>query len=125
VAPAAAEESPAKAEGDAPAAAVEEQKAASPPKEEEKVVEEEQLSPSKKAEAEEAARRANQKGDNEFYPDGYVSKELPDTQISKRNFAFHTVLGMPSMKRYNIHFLTPTTIIFVAGNKYQTYNLQT
>lgn len=29
------------------------------------------------------------------------------------------------MKRYNIHFLTPTTIIYVTGNKYQTYNLQT
>ena len=29
------------------------------------------------------------------------------------------------MKRYNIHFLTPHVIIFVSGNKYQTYDLQT
>ena len=83
------------------------------------------LSPSKKAAQEEAERRANEKGIDEFYPDGYVAKTLPDSQISRRNFAFHTVLGLPSMKRYNIHFLTPTTIIFVTGNKYQTYNLQT
>ena len=72
---------------------------------------------------EEAARKANEKAVDEFYPDGYIAKTLPDTQISRRNFAFHTVLGLPSMKRYNIHFLTPTTIIFVTGNKYQTYNL--
>ena len=67
---------------------------------------------------EEAARKANEKGIDEFYPDGYMAKTLPDTLISKRNFAFHTVLGLPSWKRYNIHFLTPTTIIFVCGNKY-------
>lgn len=29
------------------------------------------------------------------------------------------------MKRYNIHFLSQNEIIFVSGNKYQTYNLQT
>ena len=81
------------------------------------------MSPSKKEAMEVAARRSNMKKPDEFYPDGYIAKQLPDTQISKRNFAFHNVLGMPSMKRYNIHFLTPTTIIFVAGNKYLTYNL--
>ena len=62
---------------------------------------------------------------DEFYAEDYEAKVLPDSKISRRNFAFHTVLGMPSMKRYNIHFLNPTTIIFVTGNKYQTYNLQT
>ena len=61
----------------------------------------------------------------EFYPDGYKAKELPDTQISRRNFAFHGVYGMPSMKRYNIHFLSSNEIIFVTGNKYLTYNIQT
>lgn len=29
------------------------------------------------------------------------------------------------MKRYNIHFLSQHEIIFVTGNKYQTYNMQT
>ena len=71
------------------------------------------------------ARRANQKAIDEFYPEDYQAKQLVDSQISKRNFAFHGVLGMPSMKRYNIHFLNPHEIIFVTGNKYQTYNLQT
>ena len=83
------------------------------------------ISASKRAADEEAARRAATKGLDEFYGDGYKAKELPDTQISRRNFAFHTVLGLPSMKRYNMHFLTPTTIIYVTGNKYQTFNLQT
>lgn len=50
---------------------------------------------------------------------------LPDTDISKRNCAFHGVYGVPSMKRYNIHFLSAHEIIFVTGNKYQTYNMQT
>ena len=76
-------------------------------------------------EEEEAAKRANMKAIDEFYPEDYSAKVLPDSKISRRNFAFHTVLGMPSMKRYNVHFLNPTTIIFVTGNKYQTYNLQT
>ena len=62
---------------------------------------------------------------DEFYPDNYKAKELPDTQISRRNFAFHGVFGIPSMKRYNIHFLSSHEIIFVTGNKYQTYNIQT
>lgn len=52
-----------------------------------------------------------------------MAKELADSKISRRNFAFHGVFGIPSMKRYNIHFLTPHIIIFVSGNKYQTYDL--
>ena len=62
---------------------------------------------------------------DEFYPDDYEAKNLPDSKISRRNFAFHGVFGIPSMKRYNIHFLSSQEIIFVTGNKYQTYNLQT
>ena len=62
---------------------------------------------------------------DQFYPADYKAKELEDSKISKRNFAFHGVLGIPSMKRYNIHFLSTNEIIFVSGNKYQTYNLQT
>ena len=75
------------------------------------------------ADDEELARKANLKAVDEFYPLGYEAKKLADSKISKRNFAFHGVLGMPSMKRYNVHFLNPNEIIFVTGNKYQTYNL--
>lgn len=85
-----------------------------------------QISPRKQqALDEELARKANIKAVDEFYPSGYSAKTLPDSQISKRNFAFHGVLGMPSMKRYNLHFLTGQEIIYITGNKYQTYNLQT
>lgn len=73
----------------------------------------------------ELADRANRKAVDEFYPDGYTAKNLEDSKISRRNFAFHGVFGIPSMKRYNIHFLSPHVIIFVSGNKYQTYDLQT
>jgi len=62
---------------------------------------------------------------DQFYPPNYQVKELEDSKISRRNFAFHAVLGMPSMKRYNVHFLSANEIIFVSGNKYQTYNLET
>ena len=78
-----------------------------------------------KLDDEEVARRANRKAVDQFYPDDYSAKDLEDSKISKRNFAFHGVLGIPSMKRYNIHFLSAQEIIFVSGNKYQTYNLQT
>ena len=78
-----------------------------------------------KLDDEEIARRANRKAVDQFYPEGFKAKSLEDSKISKRNFAFHGVLGIPSMKRYNIHFLSQNEIIFVSGNKYQTYNLQT
>ena len=97
--------------------------AGTPAPEEKKV--EEFKSLQTREEEEEAAKRANMKALDEFYPEDFTAKVLPDSKISRRNFAFHTVLGMPSMKRYNVHFLNPTTIIFVTGNKYQTYNLQT
>ena len=35
------------------------------------------------------------------------------------------MLGNYSYKRYNVHFLTDDIIIYVAGNKYQTYNMTT
>ena len=60
---------------------------------------------------------------DEFYPDDHVAKEIQDSKISKRNSEFFAALGIPSMKRYNIHFLTDTMIIFVTGNKYQTYDM--
>lgn len=132
---AAAEAEPAKADSgdDAPKEEAAEEKKAEEPveapkaKAEEKKPEAEAVdSPRKKTyDEEEAARRANAKGVDEFYNDGYKAKELPDTKISRRNFAFHTVMGMPSMKRYNLHFLNPNEIIYVTGNKYQTYNMLT
>ena len=74
---------------------------------------------------EERARLANMKKIDEFYEDGYKAKELADSGISKRNVAFYAVLGNYSYKRYNLHFLTDDIIIWVAGNKYQTYNMAT
>lgn len=62
---------------------------------------------------------------DEFYPDEYVAKPIADSKISRRNSKFYSVMGFPSMKRYNVHFLTDDDIIFVVGNKYKTYNMQT
>ena len=62
---------------------------------------------------------------DEFYPEGYVDKILPDTAISKRNYDFYAVMGMQSYKRYNLHFLEDDVIIFTVGNKYRIYNLTT
>ena len=75
--------------------------------------------------SEEIRRKANMKGVDEFYDEGYVAKQLVDSKISKRNADFFATLGIPSMKRYNIHFLTDDVIIFVTGNKYQTYDMAT
>ena len=60
---------------------------------------------------------------DEFYPENYVAKNLADSSISVRNSEFFATLGIPSMKRYNIHFLTDSIIIFATGNKYQTYDM--
>lgn len=62
---------------------------------------------------------------DEFYPDDYVAKPIADSKISQRNAKFYSVMGFPSMKRYNVHFLTDDDIIFVVGNKYKTYNMLT
>lgn len=64
-------------------------------------------------------------GKDEYYPDNHVEKVLVDSHISRRDFAFHGLMGFQSFKRYNLHFLTDNTIIFTVGNKYQIYNLDT
>ena len=65
------------------------------------------------------------KGIDEFYDPGYEAKQLADSKISRRNVSFYAVLGNYSYKRYNVHFLTDDIIMYVAGNKYQTYNMTT
>ena len=64
-------------------------------------------------------------GKDEYYPDNHVEKVLVDSHISRRDFAFHGLMGFQSFKRYNLHFLTDNTIIYTVGNKYQIYNLDT
>lgn len=65
------------------------------------------------------------KAPNEFYPRGHIEKPIEDSKISRRNIRFHGVMGQQSYKRYNVHFLEDDLIIFITGNKYQTYNLTT
>jgi hypothetical protein len=48
---------------------------------------------------------------------------LEDSKISRRNVSFFDVMGQHSYKRYNVNFLEDDIIIFITGNKYQTYNL--
>jgi len=63
------------------------------------------------------------KGIEEFYPKGHIEKPLEDSKISRRNVSFFDVMGQHSYKRYNVNFLEDDIIIFITGNKYQTYNL--
>ena len=50
---------------------------------------------------------------------------MEDSKISRRNLAFFGVMGQYSYKRCNVNFLEDDVIIFITGNKYQTYNLTT
>ena len=82
--------------------------------------------PTEEGEEEEAEEEKVQRmGIDEFYPEGYVDKELPDSAISKTNSKFCSIFGVDSFKRYNLHFLTEQTVIFANGNTYQILNLQT
>ena len=65
------------------------------------------------------------KGPNECYPDGYVDKPIEDCKISRRNVSYYNLMSQQSTKRYNVHFLDDDLIIYITGNKYQTYNLDT
>jgi hypothetical protein len=64
-------------------------------------------------------------GIDEFYPEDHVEKVIEDSPISTRNIQFTAALGQNSFKRYNIHFLEDDVIIYVASNRYQTFNLTT
>lgn len=64
-------------------------------------------------------------GLDEFYPDDYVDKVIPDTSISRRNQKFYGCYGGQSFKRFNIHLLEDDVIIYATGNTYQTYNMET
>jgi WD40 repeat protein len=64
-------------------------------------------------------------GDNQTYPDDHIDKPIEDSKISRRNIRFNGVMSRQSTKRYNIHFLEDNLIIYVLGNKYQTYDLDT
>jgi WD40 repeat protein len=61
---------------------------------------------------------------DEFYPDDHIDKPIPDSSISRRNIRFFGCYGMQSFKRFNLHFLEESVIIFVTGNTYQIFNLQ-
>jgi WD40 repeat protein len=64
-------------------------------------------------------------GPNECYPDDHIDKPIEDCKISRRNVNFYNLMSQQSTKRYNVHFLDDDLIIYITGNKYQTYNLET
>ena len=55
---------------------------------------------------------------DEYYPDGYKEKVIEDSSISRRNFKFFGCYGITSYKRFNLHYLEETVIIFATGNTY-------
>lgn len=67
---------------------------------------------------EQEEEEAHYMGVNEYYPEGHLEKEIPDTEISRRNQQFNSVMGFQSYKRYNLHFLEEDVIIYAIGNKY-------
>ena len=62
---------------------------------------------------------------DEYYPDNYVDKVIPDSKISRRNQKFYGCYGQSSYKRFNLHYLEDNVIIFATGNTYQIYNIDT
>ena len=61
----------------------------------------------------------------ETYPDDHIDKPIPDSKVSRRNIRFFGLMSQQSTKRYNVHFLEDNMIIYITGNKYQTYDLDT
>lgn len=61
----------------------------------------------------------------ECYDEDWVDKPIEDSKISRRNIRFYNLMSQQSTKRYNVHFLEDDLIIYITGNKYQTYNLDT
>jgi hypothetical protein len=57
-------------------------------------------------------------GIDEFYPDGHVDKPIEDSAISRRNKRFFGCYGIPSEKRFNLHYLEHNVIVFATGNTY-------
>ena len=62
--------------------------------------------------------------DNEYYPEDYQDKELPDSQIPKKYSRFNGIYGMESYKRFNIHLIEPHVLIYANGNTYELYNIE-
>ena len=61
---------------------------------------------------------------DEFYPESFVDKVIPDSTLSKRTMQFYECLGQSSFKRYNYHWLGDSDFIYAAGNTYQIYNVE-
>jgi WD40 repeat protein len=62
--------------------------------------------------------------ENEYYPDNYSDKRLPDSDIPKKFCKFNGIYGMESYKRFNIHLIEPHVIIYANGNTYEFYDMQ-
>lgn len=62
--------------------------------------------------------------DNEYYPDNYVDKDLPDSSIPKKYSKYHGSYGMDSYKRFNIHLIEPHVLIYANGNIYELYDMK-
>ena len=63
-------------------------------------------------------------GENEFYPENYVDKELPDSTIPKKYSKYHGWYGVESLKRFNIHLIEPYVLIYANGNIYELYDMK-
>jgi len=63
-------------------------------------------------------------GDDEFYPDNYVDKQLVDSAIPKKYSRFHGCYGMESYRRFNIHLIEPHVLIYANGNIYEIYDMK-
>lgn len=63
-------------------------------------------------------------GIDEFYPKDHKEKEIPDSTISRRNVQFFGCYGISSYKRFNLHYLDDSVIIYATGNTYQIYNTE-
>lgn len=63
-------------------------------------------------------------GDDQYYPDNYQDKDLPDSSIPKKYSRFFATFGMESLKRFNIKLIEPHILMYANGNTYQFYDMK-
>lgn len=63
-------------------------------------------------------------GENEYYPENFVDKQLPDSSIPKKYTRYHGCYGLESLKRFNIHLIEPYVLIYANGNIYELYDMK-
>ena len=63
-------------------------------------------------------------GDDEYYPDNFVDKDLPDSDIPRKYSRYSGCYGMESYKRFNFNLIESHMLLYANGNTYQFYDMK-